>query len=57
MLLIDRVGKKPCGFAFVDFESIDDAAKACEMLHGKQALDSDDLKVEIVKRKDDEDDD
>lgn len=57
MTFFIRLALNPPGFAFVDFETVDEAERACGMFNGKEALGSNKLKVEILKRRSDEDDD
>lgn len=46
----------PSGFAFVDFENCNEAQKAYEMLNGAQVLGSQQLEVEVVKKRSGTDD-
>lgn len=52
--ILNRFSKSPSGFAFIDYETVDEAEKAVEMLNQKKILDSDALEVEIVRRQQNE---
>lgn len=55
---MNRLAKNPAGFAFVEFETIDEAERACEMVNIlKEALNCNDLIIEITKRTRDGDED